>query len=81
MFPNHLMFLRVETDEQRERRERRIKEDADEDRQAIMYLTYCCLCTMGLLLSKCGRAVELVGQRMTWYAMSKKGENAPWHYH
>ena len=90
MFPNHfnnyqgmmpMMFMRIETDEQRERRERRRKEEIEADRQAIMHLTYCCLNMVGLVLSKCGKMVESAGQRVTWYAMSKKAENAPWHYH
>ena len=90
MFPNqfddyqgmmHMLAWREVVDEWERRRENRREEHANEDRQAFMHLTYSCLCKVGLLVSKCGKAVESVGQRVAWYAMSRKAENAPWHYH
>jgi hypothetical protein len=39
-----------------------------------------CLGLIGGGLSKLGRNIEGVGQRLTWYALHKKAENAPDYY-
>jgi hypothetical protein len=86
MFPNQFgdyqgMAQMMAWRELQRMREKRKEENGNGDGQALMHLTYCCLCKVGLVLSRCGKAVEVVGQRVAWYAMSKKAENAPWHYH